>query len=245
MEMARCWDPPKLWRLRFFFWEECENVCKTYQHIMIWADHHTSQTSKMIMYTDQGRQGLACWVYNWVVNMSRILWPSTSKVHGCWHDAWLRGWCDEQHRGNSGLTFWKICLISLVTGRMVPHTYILHKPQCQVKPSKPSQKSLNHHFTLISFVFQHLILSWYPSKKTRIALKSHDSILEDFTELSARKDAGLTAQFLGAQVMPVDWPWICWVWKNDHLKSVRIMNLSHHLCGIVFWRECTKKTWNN
>ena len=181
--------------------------------------------------------------------MSRILWPSTSKVHGCWHDAWLRGWCDEQHRGNSGLTFWKICLISLVTGRMVPHTYILHKPQCQVKPSKPSQKSLNHHFTLISFVFQHLILSWYPSKKTRIALKSHDSILEDFTELSARKDAGLTAQFLGAQVMPVDWPWICWVWKNDHLKSVRIMNLSHHLCHVVSYfggsarkrRETTKK----
>ena len=30
-----------------------------------------------------------------------------------------------------------------------------------------------------------------------IALKSHDSILEDFTELSARKDAGLTAQFNG------------------------------------------------
>ena len=70
-----------------FFWEECENVCKTYQHIMIWADHHISQTSKMIMYTDQGRQGLACWVYNWVVNMSRILWPSTSK------GTWMLTWC--------------------------------------------------------------------------------------------------------------------------------------------------------
>lgn len=36
---------------------------------------------------------------------------------------------------------------------------------------------------------------------SRIALKSHDSVLEDFAELSARKDAGLAGnQSLGLQL---------------------------------------------
>ena len=33
----------------------------------------------------------------------------------------------------------------------------------------------------------------------RIALKSHDSALEDYAELSARRDAGLVAQSLGGK----------------------------------------------